>query len=163
MDLALARTAYLSSLTDRRIKSVQHISHLPVRMSFQVAYSDHRFSPITRGKTALLGTLIQLTPSRSSSLSDSAEQEWLLATRRKSCIHGTPIALSQIGRFGNRSARGSLRTSAKTPRSREVGRRMLYVGFGSISGIVHLIARLPMIGRAAAILLIIAALIAPIR
>jgi len=40
---------------------------------------------------------------------------------------------------------------------------MLYVGFGSISGMIHLIARLPAIGRAVAILLIVTALIAPVR
>jgi hypothetical protein len=40
---------------------------------------------------------------------------------------------------------------------------MLYVGFGSISGIVHLIARLPSLGRAIVILLIAATLAVPIR
>jgi hypothetical protein len=40
---------------------------------------------------------------------------------------------------------------------------MLYVGFGSISGLVHLIARLPSVGRVVAILLIGVALVAPLR
>jgi hypothetical protein len=40
---------------------------------------------------------------------------------------------------------------------------MLYVGFGSISGMVHLIARLPAVGRVAALLLIAAALVVPVR
>jgi hypothetical protein len=40
---------------------------------------------------------------------------------------------------------------------------MFYLGFGSISGMIHLIARLPVIGRAAAIFLIVTAMIAPVR
>ena len=40
---------------------------------------------------------------------------------------------------------------------------MLYVGFGSISGMVHLIARFPSVGRAVAVLLIATALIVPLR
>lgn len=39
---------------------------------------------------------------------------------------------------------------------------MLYVGFGSISGIVHVIARLPVIGRAVVILVLVTMLIAPV-
>jgi hypothetical protein len=40
---------------------------------------------------------------------------------------------------------------------------MFYVGFGSISGMVHLIARLPSVGRAVVVLAITAALVAPLR
>jgi hypothetical protein len=40
---------------------------------------------------------------------------------------------------------------------------MLYVSFGSISGVIHLIAKLPIIGRMLAILLVGAVLTMPLR
>ena len=51
----------------------------------------------------------------------------------------------------------------KSPEHREVGITMLYVGFGSISGLVHLIARLPSVVKPVAISLIAVALVAPLR
>lgn len=59
--------------------------------------------------------------------------------------------------------RGGFSKFSETLRRREVGRRMLYVGFGSISGMVHLIARLPLIGRAAVVLLVAAVMVVHLR
>ena len=105
-----------------------------------------------------------LTPSRSFSLSFIGRRGRLSRQQVKSSLLGTAIALMQIGEARQKFCEGGVfPTLAENPERREVGRTMLYVGFGSISGMIHLIARLPAIGRAVAILLIVTALIAPVR
>ena len=51
----------------------------------------------------------------------------------------------------------------EVPKHRGVGGTMLYVGFGSISGLVHLIARIRLAVRPVAIFVIATVLVTPLR
>jgi len=65
--------------------------------------------------------------------------------------------------FGDETCARSVAVSVLLRSLKRSRQRMLYVGFGSISGVVHLIARLSSIGRAVAMLVIVAMLLVPIR
>jgi hypothetical protein len=109
-------------------------------------------------------TSVAVTPSRSSGLPDIRKTDGLLAIEAKCPRHGTAIAVTRNGEARRKFCEGDASPSLlKNSTRRETGRNMFYLGFGSISGMIHLIARLPVIGRAAAIFLIVTAMIAPVR